>query len=381
MGRRIRQADIALKLGISQATVSVVLSGRAGRDIAISPELRDLVLRTAQDMGYHADPVARSLAGGRNHLLGVFTFEPVFPVGQRDFYHPFLLGIEQEAEAQRYDLVLFTSATDGAGRRSIYGSGTNRLRLADGGLLLGLAPDREELARLVREQFPFVFIGRRDVHGAGLSYVAADYVGATANLVGELIALGHENICLVTGTVDLEPTVDRKTGFVRAHELAGRTVRPRSVWEVEPAGIGPAELLSRRDQGVTAYAVEGAADGELVGAFLAAAAQANLAVPDDVSLVVLGDVDKDGVAQRCTRFAVQREEMGRRAVRLLIDKLEAKDPSEVSRVTVPCVAIPGDTVGVRRDPRPTATPRGRPAVRPPRRRPAPTDQPADRPSS
>jgi DNA-binding LacI/PurR family transcriptional regulator len=345
VARRIRQADIARQLGISQATVSLVLSGRAGRDIAISPELRDLVLRTARDLDYQADPVARSLAGGRNRLLGVFTFEPVFPVGQRDFYHPFLVGVEQEAEAQRYDLVLFTSATDGAGRRSIYRSGANRLRLADGGLLLGLEPDREELARLVKEQFPFVFIGRRDVPGAELSYVAADYAGATATLVGELFALGHERVCLITGTAGLEPTVDRTAGFTAAHEAAGRALDPLSVWAVEPGGIGAAALRERRDQGVTAYAVEGAADGKLVAAFLAAAEEAGLAVPGDASLVVLGDVGDESVTQRCTRFAVQREEMGRAAVRLLIDKLAAADPDTVSRLTVPCVPIPGDTAG------------------------------------
>ncbi|MFC0528645.1 LacI family DNA-binding transcriptional regulator [Phytohabitans kaempferiae] len=345
MARRVRQADIAKQLGISQATVSLVLSGRAGRDIAISQELRELVLRTARDLGYQADPVARSLAGGRNRLLGVFTFEAVFPVGQRDFYHPFLVGVEEEAEVQRYDLVLFTSATVGAGRRSIYRSGANRLRLADGGLLLGLEPDREELARLVKEQFPFVFIGRRDVPGAELSYVAADYAGATASLVEELFARGHERVCLVTGSAGLEPTVDRTTGFVRAHEAAGRPLDALSTWAVEPAGLGAAELVERRDRGVTAYAVEGAADGRLVAAFLAAADEAGLRVPGDASLVVLGDVGDESVTRRCTRFAVRREEMGRAAVRMLIEKLEAVDPSAVNRVTIPCVPVPGDTVG------------------------------------
>ena len=96
--RRVTQRDIARLAGVSQATVSLVLNNRADADVRIAPETRDRVLRVIAETGYAADPVARRLATRFNRIIGVFTYEPAFPSGSRDFFHPFLLGIEEYAE-------------------------------------------------------------------------------------------------------------------------------------------------------------------------------------------------------------------------------------------------------------------------------------------
>lgn len=98
-----------------------------------------------------ANPAARSLAGGQNRMLGVFTYESIFPVEHRNFYYRFLVGIEHEAEQMGYDLVLFTSTGGTDGKRRIYRNDGNRLRLTDGAILLGLAEDKHELQQLVQE--------------------------------------------------------------------------------------------------------------------------------------------------------------------------------------------------------------------------------------
>ncbi len=72
------------------------------------------MLRAIRETGYVADPVARRLAARHNRILGVFTYEPVFPSAQRDFYHPFLVGIEERAERLGCDLLL---SHQRAGRR------------------------------------------------------------------------------------------------------------------------------------------------------------------------------------------------------------------------------------------------------------------------
>src|SRR5699024_10404927 len=134
---RTRQADIAKAAGVSQATVSMVLSGR--ESTRISEETRRRILGLSGSLGYSANPAARSLAGGKNRILGVFTYEPTFPIAGLDQYYPFLLGIESEAERLQQNLLLFTSASsDGAGSpRSIYADGVNQLGVADGSILLG----------------------------------------------------------------------------------------------------------------------------------------------------------------------------------------------------------------------------------------------------
>jgi len=61
-------ADVAAEAGVSRATVSVVLNGRAGQ-IGIALATRERVQAAAQRLGYRVDDLSRALAAGRNPQL------------------------------------------------------------------------------------------------------------------------------------------------------------------------------------------------------------------------------------------------------------------------------------------------------------------------
>lgn len=125
--KRLTQNDIAKLAGVSQATVSLVLNGAPAAIARIPAETRERVQAVIRQTGYVADPIARRMAKGLNRILGVFTYEPAFPSAQADFFTPFLLGIEEEAQQQAYDLLLLTSAGVGNNRkifRKATGSGS-----------------------------------------------------------------------------------------------------------------------------------------------------------------------------------------------------------------------------------------------------------------
>ena len=90
-----RQSDVARLAGVSQSAVSRVVSGDVDR---IPAETRDRILAAVKDLGYVPNAAARNLRNKRNRLLGVHTFEAVFPHARDDFYVEFLLGIEERAE-------------------------------------------------------------------------------------------------------------------------------------------------------------------------------------------------------------------------------------------------------------------------------------------
>lgn len=338
--RRPTQVDIAKHTGVSQATVSLVLSGGAVSD-QIAESTRQAVLAAAAELGYSANVAARSLKGGRNHLLGLYTFEPVFPTDQRDFYFPFLLGVEEETARQGYDLLLFSSIT--AGDRAIYAGGVNRLKLADGCVLLGRNVRREELAELVREDFPFVFIGRRELEGAELSYVAADYVTATSDLVGELVSLGHRRILYLRAPGDAEPTLDREQGYRQGLKSA-RIGEPIIRTLADPDELAGVEHWLA-DTGATAILIEPSEDNRLTTALDAISAAGRLRFPHEYSIALLGDPPSWTPELRdWTRFSLPREEMARVAVQMLVELLE--EPQAPRQLTVPCRFVAGDSIGV-----------------------------------
>jgi DNA-binding LacI/PurR family transcriptional regulator len=327
--RRPTQADIARLAGVSQATVSLVLNERDS-GVRISPATRDRVLAVMREWGYVANASARSLAGGRNKILGVYTFEAVFPTTSMDFYFPFLLGMEQEAAELGYDLLLFTSTE---GERQMFRDGSTRLSLADGALLLGRNPRSEEIELLRDSGYPFVYVGHQEVPGAPVSYVAADYAGATEQLTERLYGLGHERVAYARiGDGDAQPSRDRERGFRQGR----RQMAP--VWTLESLDEVEGLVTEIRHGGITALVAEQVLLAEEIE-------RQGLSIPDELSVVVLGDsIGARGHDTAWTGLVVPREEMGRRATRLLVGHLERPE-STAKNDSVECPLTDGTSVG------------------------------------
>ncbi|MEV0089429.1 LacI family DNA-binding transcriptional regulator [Saccharopolyspora sp. NPDC050642] len=332
MARRLTQRDIARMAGVSQATVSLVLNNRRDGNVRIAPETRAQVLEVIRKTGYVANPIARRLHDRRNRILGVFTYETVFPSTRANFYQPFLEGIEERAEDVGCDLLLFTSAKAAGARRRIF-SDDSRVRLADGSLLLGRTVDRDDLAQLLAEGIPYVSIGRRDDAGGPVPHVGADYRTAVRDLVDRAVALGHRGFAYVGPGAGAESSADRLQGFHEAVAAHG----------VQGVHVQTARLDQLREAGVTAVLTEEVSDG---AAIVLAGRARGLAVPGDLAVLSLGAATRpapDDVA--LTGFRIPRREMGRRAVQALTEALEhGTTPQEL----LPCEFVEGATLGAPR---------------------------------
>lgn len=336
---RLTQRDIARIAGVSQATVSLVLNDAKAAAGRIPDETRERVQKAIRETGYVADPIARRMAKGLNRILGVFTYEPAFPSAQADFFAPFLFGIEETAQTLGYDLLLLTGAPANRGKRKIFDE-NNRLRLADGCVILGREFDRTELKRLVAGDYPFVAVGRRDPiggpTGAPVPYVGADYVEATAEMVRRAKARGHTKLSYVGPSKGAESSVDRWAGFASALDGAELVLH---IPEVGGRALPMLEAI--RASGATVVFFTEMADAVIVDA---AARSQNLAVPGDLSIVVLGShLRPMQSGTRFTTFSVPREEMARRATQMLCERIEAGSAGE--QVVLPCEPVEGDTLG------------------------------------
>ncbi|MFF0722448.1 LacI family DNA-binding transcriptional regulator [Micromonospora sp. NPDC003816] len=334
--RRVTQRDIARMAGVSQATVSLVLNNRADAEVRIAPETRDRVLRVIAETGYAADPVARRLASRFNRIIGVFTYEPAFPSGSRDFFHPFLLGIEEYAERVGCDLLLFTSAPVVDGRRRIFHR-DNRLRLADGCILLGREIDAAELLRLNRDGYPYVAVGRRDDAGGPVPYVGADYAAAVRQLVELALGRGHRRLAYLGVDATAESSADRWHGFDAAAPAAESARRL-----TDPTRDADAVLDDLAGDGSTVVFVE---DFATAVALESAARRRGLRVPGDLSILTLGDPTVPVPTDTAfTGFHIPREEMGRQSVEVLTGVIDGSADGVQQRL-LPCEFVEGDTLG------------------------------------
>lgn len=340
---RITQRRIAELAGVSQATVSLVLNGKADAASRIPERTRQRVMDVILETTYVPDPAARRLAGVGNRIIGVFTYESAFPTASSlDFYAALLSGVEAEAENLGFDLLLFTSAAVTDGRRRLFHE-NNRLRLADGCLLLGQVMEGPELERLVATGFPFVSIGRRDAEG--VPYVAADYVAGTAGLVRRAWDAGHRRFFYLHLDSRGESVFDRRRGFTE--ELARLAGMPVPEGSLRPTkGRDPeGDWRAVRGSGATVVFVESPAHAL---ALAKVAGQDGVSIPDQLSVVTLADPSRAAEGDPdFTRLSPPRTRLGSEALALLariLDPAVTVEPHEL-RITLPCEITPGATLG------------------------------------
>lgn len=314
--KRITQREIAKLAGVSQVAVSMVLNDPSGATTRISPATRERIQQVIHDTGYVVDAAARRLAGLDNKIVGVFTYEHALSPQMMDFYGPLLNGLERAAERLGCDLLFFTGTPAESGSKRIFHPAT-RLRLADGCILLGKEMHSGDLTRLVKESFPFVAVGRRDE--LGVPYVGIEYISLTTSLLSAAAERGHTEAVYVHQDKDTPSSNDRLAAIDNAESdgllrISKTSVEARSIQEIS------GQLTSSR---ATLAIVEDLYDAiDLV----AALSDLGIAVPADMSLAVLAEVNGHRVGDRqLSGFNLPREHIASEALELLQSLILAKD--------------------------------------------------------
>ncbi|OLV16937.1 LacI family DNA-binding transcriptional regulator [Deinococcus marmoris] len=334
--KRPTQREVAGLAGVSQAAVSQVLNGGQS-GVRIPDATRQRVLDAMHQLGYVPNVAAQRLAGGRNRILGVFTYEPVFPSDRRDFFSPFLEGIEAAAAELDYDLLLHTRSGTVQGGIQTARQRDSRLRLADGTVMMGQLDQRRrrDLARLIGDGHAVTFIGRRELPGCTLSYVTADYAAATRRAVRQLAAHGHRKLLYVGAEEEHESAQEREQGYrqeMASAELMGETVRR--------SRIEAPLIRAAMHRGVTGYLFE---NEHLAAAWVDLAQQSNWTWPGDFGFAVLGDpIYQTVLPEGWAHFQIPRMDMGRQAIQVLSALLDGDHPP--SRC-LPCRWVAGTSLG------------------------------------
>src|SRR5258708_25829374 len=98
--RGVTIMDVARASGVSYATVSRVLSGYE----FVRESTRNRVMQAVEHLGYVANVQARSLAGGRSHIIGLLV-----PNLDNSYVGTIMAGIDQELLRNNYELMLYTT--------------------------------------------------------------------------------------------------------------------------------------------------------------------------------------------------------------------------------------------------------------------------------
>jgi DNA-binding LacI/PurR family transcriptional regulator len=305
-----RLAEVAQKVGVSEATVSRVLNERPG----VSESTRQAVLTALDVLGYERPT---KLRGERARLVGL-----VLPELQNPIFPAFAEVVSGALAQQGFTPVLCTQTAGGVTEADyielLLSHQVSGVVFA-GGLYAQADAPHDHYRLLADRRLPTVLVNA-SIDGMPFPTVSCDDTVAAEQAVSHLRSLGHTRIGLLMGPADHVPS-QRKIAAARAIAAeSGSPIDPgdivHSLYSLEAAQAATVRLLARGITGIIC-----ASDPMALGA-IRAVRRAGQSVPRDVSVVGFDD----SALMNCTDPPLTTvrqpiEPMGRMVIELLVGQI------------------------------------------------------------
>ncbi|WP_099719583.1 LacI family DNA-binding transcriptional regulator [Flavobacterium sp. 2] len=201
--KKVSIKDVALKAGVSIASVSYVLNNKPnGR---IGKETTEKVIKAAEELNYRANTAAKNLKTQRTNIIGLIVADIANP-----YFSQIARIIENEATKKGYTLIIGSSDENKEKFESLVSMFYHRQ--AEGLIIAPVENSEACLQKLQKQNIPFVFIDRY------LPKIKADNIqinnyDISYNVTQHLIKEKRSNILLVAYDTTLDHLMQRTQGF------------------------------------------------------------------------------------------------------------------------------------------------------------------------
>ena len=270
--------DVAALAGVSVGSASRVINGFEN----VSTATRDKVQRAIEVLDYRPNHAARSLRSRTSKTIGCLFTDVANPL-----YAGVFRALEERLRSDGYMLLLANGLNDP--EREIETLEMFGRRGMDGVIVApGNERDPRVLAALAALRMPVVVLDRdmdtpRDA-------VLFDHARGMRDCVARLFALGHERIGLALWRAEIRPVRRRIEGYKAAYRAAGQALPDMVVLAASATSSVFAEVdaLLKRPEPPTALIAQGT---YTLHSTLQAIAANGLRVPEDISVIGIGDTD------------------------------------------------------------------------------------------
>ena len=329
----VSMKDIALRCGVSVATVSKALNGQPD----IGSETRNRIEAVAREMGYMTNAAARALKTNRTYHLGVLFVDERRSGLAHEYFSAMLESFKVEAEENGYDITFINHNV--GGKRGTYLQHC-RYRGVDGVAIACVDFQDPQVRELVDSGIPLVTIDH--VFNDRLA-VMSDNVAGLEELVRYAWSKGHRKIAFLHGE-GTTVTRNRLTGFYRACEELGLEIpesyiRECAYHDTDRCARNTRELLELPDRPTCIIFPD---DFSYVGG-MNVLNELGLRIPEDISVMGYDGIPLAKVLN-LTTYSQDAEQIGKIAAQRLINLIEHPKTALIDRIMVPGRLLEGSTV-------------------------------------
>jgi len=326
--------DIAQAAGVSKATVSNVFTNSK----RVSSKLREKVLKASENMKYHPNHVASSLATKRTNIIGLLLGSGYD--GFKKFFGELIGGVTVEAAQAGYRVLLDTCSF---GNENTHKNLISRADPFDGSIILAPILEDIRIKDMLSHSTPFVIIGRPADDNPEVMCVDVDNESLVFNTVLHLIEQGHRKIGFLNSGKDMTISFDRLKGYVNAmikNRIDVDTSLICNIEETRKPDLAFYINFIRSKKELSAIITS---SDEIAFMVYKALEHESLYVPKDMSVVALGGEDYiDKLVPCLTTVAIDYNAMGKMAVEMLVKKLN-NIPVEQKRVVFETKVLEGES--------------------------------------
>lgn len=310
--------DLANYLGLSIATVSRVLNGKA-KDYRISDATSRKVLDAARRLNYRPNRIARGLKLTRTETLGLIVPDIANP-----FFASIAKNIELEARRHGYSLILCDSLDETETENELLQLMWERK--VDGIIIAPVGYHYQNILAVRDRGIPVMVIDRHFPESS-LPFVTSDNYAGAYSAVAYIISRGHSRIACIQGMPDISVNTDRVKGYRDAlidHHIDFDSQLLAGEDFGEENGYFQTRLLMSNSRPPTA--ILALSNLISLGAFRALG-EIGARIPDDISLVSFDEQPYSAfLSVPMTTIDQRKDEMARLAVHSLLDMI--KNPTE-----------------------------------------------------
>ncbi|WP_411169007.1 LacI family DNA-binding transcriptional regulator [Clostridium sp. MB05] len=320
--------DIAKKAGVSSATISRVLNNSS----YVKDETKEKVLKVIEEMNYVPSAIARSLSRRETSTIGIIVPDITNP-----YFGEIIKGISKIAEEVGLNIILFNTNNDIKSELKALDE-VKKHRLKGVIMTPGFGDTKFEdiFIDIIKSTSMPIILVSADLNYINLNGVFVDDIKGGFDATDLLIKKGHKKIGIITGIISSSSAINRVNGYKKALKENNLPIITKYIKEgkfnLDKAYEITKEFLEMEDPPTALIACS---NMMTLGA-IKALFEKNKKIPKDMALVGFNKIEFiDIVGINLTYVEDSPIELGRSAIKLLLEIFESEEKNKITRIKIP----------------------------------------------